>query len=597
MSHRCLCGVALLLCAVVGFCVTGALAGYTGHYYVASNGYNSAGDPPGLPYWIYVPDNYDPARSYPLFIYLHGSGNCGVDNTGPSSHPNATALRNVAGNPDTAAFVIVPQTMGSWQHNYAASQALFELIDVELIGNQGYNIDADRVYVTGFSLGGVGAFDWIGREPGRVAAICPFAGALYFVTDTPALAANRAQVATWAFCGSADMTITPASTEAALSAQAAYGGDPLITVFAGAGHNDTWKRVRDDEPAIYWWMLAQRNGQPNDMSMFVGWEINTTETLVLNGPGDSVVRTDPYFVGYYGTGSLHVLNGATMTSRAGYVAAQKYGRANVVVNGVGSRWTNTGGLLVGTVSAASMHVANGGELAATYMEVGALSFLSGNGTIACDVIQRGALRPGDVAEVLISLPIPGDFGGWRPEPAPLDGAERSLSIPADAVGQPGSATGELTIDGDLTLHPTSVLEVELNGVAAGEYDAVAVTGAVAISGDLKIEFVGDYVPEFGDTFDIITAASRTGEFDGVEGPGIVNGRRLVVEYLPDGVRIVAEMAKPGDANGNDLVNIADFAILKNNWGATDATWEQGDFNGDRKVDLEDFVLMKQNWGS
>lgn len=585
-----------LLGAVILVAAGSAVAGYTGHYYEATNGYNSAGTPPGLPYWIYIPDGYDPAQSdpLPLFVYLHGSGNSGTDNTGPSTHPNASALRAVVSNPATPGFLIVPQTMNSWDYDSTASQALFELIDVELIGNQGLEIDTDRVYTTGFSLGGIGCFDWTGWEPSRFAAICPFAGSLYWNPETVQHATNRAQVATWAFSGANDGTVTPASTEATLSAQAYYGGDPLMTTYAAAGHNDTWQRVRDEETAIYWWMLAQRNGQPNDMSMFVGWETNTVETVILDGPAQSVVRTDPYFVGYYGTGHFHVLNGATMTNTIGYIASQKYGRGNVVVNGSGSQWINSGAVTVGHTNPGTLHVANGGEVIAADLMVRPLSWLTGNGTVSCDVDISGTVRPGDVPEVLTALLTPGTIGGRRPPAIPVSG--EVLAEPVGGTGQAGSPTGVLTLGGNVTQFASGLLEVELGGTAAGEYDALEITGHANFVGNLAVTVLDGFEPQVDDVFIIVTASSRVGAFAQVDGLRIGGGRVLDVIYTPTTVELHTVAGIPGDVDGNGSVSLADFAVLKSNFGSTDATWEQGDFNGDGIVDLDDFVLLKKNFG-
>lgn len=55
----------------------------------------------------------------------------------------------------------------------------------------------------------------------------------------------------------------------------------------------------------------------------------------------------------------------------------------------------------------------------------------------------------------------------------------------------------------------------------------------------------------------------------------------------------------GDANQDHSVDLADFGILKANFGKAFAAeaWGQGDFNLDRKVDLEDFAALKANFGS
>jgi len=54
---------------------------------------------------------------------------------------------------------------------------------------------------------------------------------------------------------------------------------------------------------------------------------------------------------------------------------------------------------------------------------------------------------------------------------------------------------------------------------------------------------------------------------------------------------------PGDANGDNTVNIQDFIVLKQNYGiATGATWAQGDFDGNGAVNIQDFIILKQNYG-
>ena len=52
---------------------------------------------------------------------------------------------------------------------------------------------------------------------------------------------------------------------------------------------------------------------------------------------------------------------------------------------------------------------------------------------------------------------------------------------------------------------------------------------------------------------------------------------------------------PGDANGDGLVNLADFTILANNFGM-DARFSGGDFTGDLMVNLADFTILANNFG-
>ena len=53
---------------------------------------------------------------------------------------------------------------------------------------------------------------------------------------------------------------------------------------------------------------------------------------------------------------------------------------------------------------------------------------------------------------------------------------------------------------------------------------------------------------------------------------------------------------PGDANGDGVVNLSDFAILRSNFGKTGMQWDQGDFSSDGTVNLTDFALLRSNFG-
>ncbi|MFW6155630.1 MAG: hypothetical protein ACOC95_10485 [Planctomycetota bacterium] len=70
-----------------------------------------------------------------------------------------------------------------------------------------------------------------------------------------------------------------------------------------------------------------------------------------------------------------------------------------------------------------------------------------------------------------------------------------------------------------------------------------------------------------------------------------------IDYVT--LRAVSEAsALPGDADGDDDVDLDDFVLLKSNFGtASGATAAEGDFDGDGDVDLDDFVILKSNFGT
>ncbi|MCX6727614.1 MAG: dockerin type I domain-containing protein [Candidatus Saccharibacteria bacterium] len=54
--------------------------------------------------------------------------------------------------------------------------------------------------------------------------------------------------------------------------------------------------------------------------------------------------------------------------------------------------------------------------------------------------------------------------------------------------------------------------------------------------------------------------------------------------------------KPGDANGDGVINIYDASILSLNWNLTGRTFAQGDFDGNGTVNIYDASILSINWG-
>jgi len=84
---------------------------------------------------------------------------------------------------------------------------------------------------------------------------------------------------------------------------------------------------------------------------------------------------------------------------------------------------------------------------------------------------------------------------------------------------PGLSPGMLTIDGDYTQGSEATLLLEMAGLGLGEYDIFNVTGTATLGGYLQIDFLNDFRPMFGDTFDIFTYDSCVGQFDSMYARG------------------------------------------------------------------------------
>jgi len=116
---------------------------------------------------LYLPVGFDPSKTYPLMVFLHGSGERGDNPNQIKVHGIPKAIVEGA-QPD---FILVaPQckTGVDWQ-----SENLFHLIKGIM---NSYPVDSNRVYLTGMSMGGTATWDLAFDYPELFAAIAPVCG-------------------------------------------------------------------------------------------------------------------------------------------------------------------------------------------------------------------------------------------------------------------------------------------------------------------------------------------------------------------------------------------------------------------------------------
>ena len=121
-----------------------------------------------------------------------------------------------------------------------------------------YRIDADRIYVTGHSMGGRGALYLAYRLPHRFAAVV----ALSPLSPITAWSGNLAKVPLWIFHGKADMLAPVSDTEELSRAIEAIGGHPRVDILPRRDHF-----ILDiyDRPEIYEWLMKQkRDSRPTE---------------------------------------------------------------------------------------------------------------------------------------------------------------------------------------------------------------------------------------------------------------------------------------------------------------------------------------------
>jgi T5SS/PEP-CTERM-associated repeat protein len=113
--------------------------------------------------------------------------------------------------------------------------------------------------------------------------------------------------------------------------------------------------------------------------------------------------------------------------------------------------------------------------------------------------------------------------------------------------RPGNSPARVTFGGDVVLDFSAGLQVELGGTTAGsQYDQLAVTGAAALDGGLRVAVINGFTPQAGNRFDILTYGSHTGDFASFSGLDLGNGLALVPDVTPTTYSlVVTAVPEPG----------------------------------------------------
>jgi len=158
---------------------------------------------------------------------------------------------------------------------------------------------------------------------------------------------------------------------------------------------------------------------------------------------------------------------------------------------------------------------------------------------------------------------------------------------------PGFSPGKASVEGSLIFGQSATLEAELAGATPGsQHDQVTVTANVSINGSLDIALLNNFAPDYFDEFDILTAGSRTGEFDQINGALINPDVVLAPVYDHNGnIGLTLIAALPGDANLDGTVNGDDLLRWQANLFSGDE-FVQGDFNLDGTVNGDDLLIWQ-----
>lgn len=198
-------------------------------------------------YLLFLPEGYGEAgKKWPLMLFLHGRGESNgplslVKKWGPPKH--------VDSDPKFPYILVSPQCprSESWNQD-RQQQILSDLLD-EVIKK--YDVDTDRVYLTGLSMGGYGSWTLAARSPERFAAVVPICGG-----GKTEDAEKLKNLPIWVFHGDHDPAVPFERSKAMVDAITAAGGKQIrFTSLEYIGHN-CWSAAYAT-PELYGWLNRQ----------------------------------------------------------------------------------------------------------------------------------------------------------------------------------------------------------------------------------------------------------------------------------------------------------------------------------------------------
>jgi len=224
-------------------------------------------DPTGfpLPYRQLAPAGeetvYSPVR-LPLVVFLHGAGERGDDNCAQLVNGAAELLAAADRRRDFPCLYIVPQCPSEqrwvevdWaakSHRFPAEPssplaALLALLD-ELSSSR--QVDPDRIYLIGLSMGGFGVWDLLCRRPHDFAAAVSICGGA-----DEAQAERIAQVPIWVFHGALDPVVSVERSRQMVAALRHTGHRPRYTEYPTVGHDAWWPAWAEKD--LLPWLFSQ----------------------------------------------------------------------------------------------------------------------------------------------------------------------------------------------------------------------------------------------------------------------------------------------------------------------------------------------------
>ncbi len=217
-----------------------------------------------LPYRILLPENYSVEKNYPLLVFLHGAGERGNDNELQLVHGSSLFLDSEFRKKNPA-IIVFPQCAKNayWATTIRTdtgfsyvkkpkNNPMLDLVEGMLdYIKDNYAIDKKRIYVGGLSMGGMGTFELVYRNPRMFAAAFAICGGA-----NPKIA-RKIRRPVWRIDhGEADQVVAIDHSKKMVTALLKKRASVVYNWYPGVNHN-SWDTVFGD-PEFLPWLFAQK---------------------------------------------------------------------------------------------------------------------------------------------------------------------------------------------------------------------------------------------------------------------------------------------------------------------------------------------------
>lgn len=208
-------------------------------------------DSPSFNYLLFMPSDKSAEINgkFPLIISLHGIGERGND---LQILKNEGLPKLLDGDTKFPFIVISPQCPLSTEWYYTNENNVSKMSDLIEDAINRFPIDTNRIYLTGYSMGGIGTWYFAINLPTKFAALAPVA----FRGDGWGPCAAK-DIPVWAFHGKLDNTIPISLAQNMVDQFKACGGNINFTIYADLYH-DSWTRTYNNQQLYSWFLTNEK---------------------------------------------------------------------------------------------------------------------------------------------------------------------------------------------------------------------------------------------------------------------------------------------------------------------------------------------------